>query len=114
VHEFFTAGIEPEVRHQIGKFPSGTGMFAALFREGRVLRLANVSEYPHAIGFPPHHPPIGSFLGVPIQRKERILGAFYLANRKELGAFTDEDLEMLENFAMHVAFEIDLNPWVRA
>lgn len=113
VQEFLTSGIGADVRHLIGAFPTGTGMFGALFREGRALRLKDVRSYPSAGGFPAHHPPIHSFLGVAVTRQTRVLGAFYLANREAAEEFSDEDQEVLENFAKHVAFEIDLNPWVR-
>lgn len=113
VQEFFTAGIPPEVRHLIGAFPSGKGMFATLFSKGESLRLAHVSEYPLSAGFPPHHPQITGFLGVPIRADDKICGAFYMANRADEREFSDEDQEILETFSKHISFEIALNPWVR-
>ncbi len=113
VQEFFTAGIPPDVRHLIGGFPSGKGMFATLFSKGESLRLGNVNEYPLSAGFPGHHPQITSFLGVPIRAGGKICGAFYMANRADGCEFSGEDQEILESFSKHISFEIALNPWVR-
>src|SRR5207248_3343963 len=67
--EFITTGLSPEVEARIGHRPRGHGILGVILREGQSLRLANLHEHPRSVGFPPHHPPMISFLGVPIEHK---------------------------------------------
>lgn len=87
--DFVTSGLTPEEVAEIGNPPVGTGVIGELIRNPTTLRLDDVASHPQSIGVPDHHPPMTSFLGVPIQVGTRVFGNLYLANKD--GGFTDED-----------------------
>ncbi|HVX29688.1 MAG TPA: GAF domain-containing protein, partial [Nitrolancea sp.] len=74
---FLTSGISEEDAARIGNLPQGRGILGLLLREPKALRLADLSEHPESVGFPPNHPPMKSFLGVPIVGRGRVLGNLY-------------------------------------
>lgn len=90
LERFVTVGIDDEGRAEIGALPSGRGVLKVLIDEPRPLRLEHLAEHPDASGFPAHHPPMDSFLGVPIMIGETAFGNLYLTN-KAGGAFDDRD-----------------------
>ena len=81
LERFITAGIDEETRARIGDLPGDHGVLRVLLREGRPLRLADVTKSPHFKGFPPGHPPMRSFLGVPIFVRDVVYGDLYLAEQ---------------------------------
>ena len=106
LERFITSGIDAETRARIGKVPGDHGVLRVLLREGRPLRLADVTKSPHFSGFPPGHPPMRSFLGVPIFVRDVVYGDLYLAG-KEGGEFTQGDEQIATLLAAQTAITIE-------
>ena len=92
LERFLTVGIDEDTHRQIGDLPRGRGVLGALISDPRPLRLADVSAHPRSYGFPLAHPPMTTFLGVPIVIEGEAWGNLYLTE-KAGGEFTDEDEE---------------------
>ncbi len=107
VAEFLTSGIGPEKREHIGGLPEGEGLLGVVMREGETLRIDRITEHPDSSGFPPHHPPMTSFIGLPIVYEGRIVGDLYLTDKNSGQPFTKQDEEMLRTFAAHAAIAIE-------
>lgn len=91
LESFTTYGISPEERTLIGPLPKGHGILGLVIREARVIRLPDLTRHPDSYGFPPHHPAMHSFLGVPVVGRRGIFGDLYLTEKLGGGYFTDED-----------------------
>lgn len=99
---FLTRGVDEAQRHAIGALPTGRGVLGELIRTPRPLRLADVGSHPYSYGFPVGHPPMGSFLGVPIMVRGEPYGNLYLTEKQSGPEFTPEDEEaaiLLADFA---------------
>ena len=92
--EFVTSGIDPQTHRLIGDLPKGHGILGLLIAEPKPLRLPDLREHPDSFGFPPHHPPMRSFLGVPIRVRQEVFGNLYLTDKRSGDAFTDIDEEL--------------------
>lgn len=90
---FLTRGIDAATHRAIGDLPHGRGVLGVLIDDPRPLRLAEVGEHPQSYGFPPHHPPMRSFLGVPVMIRGRAWGNLYLTEKTGGGEFTEDDEE---------------------
>ena len=90
LERFVHTGIDAETVAEIGDLPRGRGILGALITDARPLRLESITDDPRSVGFPPHHPPMRGFLGVPILLRGRAFGNLYLTE-KESGSFTAED-----------------------
>ena len=90
--QFVTVGIDDDTIKAIGPFPRGHGILGVLIKHPEPLRLHNLADHPASYGFPAHHPPMGTFLGVPIRIRDEVFGNLYLTN-KAGGANFDEDDE---------------------
>lgn len=88
---FVTSGMTPEEHQRIGALPSGHGLLGALIREGKPLRIPRISGDARRYGFPAHHPPMESFLGVPILLRGEVYGRLYLTEKIGADEFSDED-----------------------
>lgn len=88
---FVTAGIDHETRIRIGALPVGRGVLGTVMRDRRILRIADLQKHPESTGFPPGHPPMKSFLGVPIERRRGVFGILYLTEKVDGPAFTEDD-----------------------
>lgn len=88
---FITSGIDDERRRAIGDLPRGRGILGVLIRDATPLRLANIADDPRSVGFPPNHPPMSSFLGVPVMAGGSVFGNLYLTERIGGGEFTEAD-----------------------
>ena len=88
---FITVGIDEELASRIGSLPSGQGVLGVLISEPRPLRLHDLRQHAEAAGFPGNHPPMQSFLGVPIRVRDTVFGNLYLTQKEGDGDFTDED-----------------------
>ncbi len=88
---FITVGIDGELECEIGPLPTGHGVLGLLITDPRPLRLRDLREHPEANGFPARHPPMRSFLGVPIRVREVVFGILYLTEKDDGRDFTDED-----------------------
>jgi len=97
--QFITAGIDEKTKSTIGPLPVGKGILGVLVREAKPLRLTDLTMDPRAHGFPPNHPPMKSFLGVPIVSKGKVFGNLYLTEKRGAEEFSKEE----ENIAMTLA-----------
>jgi signal transduction histidine kinase len=88
---FVTHGVTPEERRAIGPLPEGHGILGLIIDQPEPLRLHNLAEHPASFGFPPNHPPMTSFLGVPIRTREHVFGNLYLTEKIGYDDFTEED-----------------------
>ncbi len=106
LERFLTTGIDEETFAAIGDLPKGLGILGVLIREATPLRLADLSSDPRSVGFPPNHPPMTSFLGVPITLRGVAYGNLYLTEKRG-GVFTDEDEELTKLLAAQAAVAIE-------
>ncbi len=90
VDHFVYTGIDGATAAAIGEPPCGTGVLGVVIEQDKPLRLEEISAHPASTGFPPHHPEMHSFLGVPVQVRGAVFGRLYLAE-KNSGAFTEQD-----------------------
>lgn len=107
IQRFVTSGITADERAAIGPIPRGHGLLAALIEEGQPLLVPDIAADPRSFGFPEHHPPMRSLLGVPITLGDRTLGDLYLTERLGQPVFDTADLAALEALAAHAATAID-------
>jgi signal transduction histidine kinase len=89
--QFVTTGISAQQRRAIGPLPRGHGILGQLIQEPRPLRIRNIADAPKSVGFPPKHPPMHSFLGVPVKAMGRVFGNIYLAEKRSAPEFSLED-----------------------
>ena len=92
--QFITVGIDDETHQRIGHLPEGHGILGLLILDAKPLRLPDLTEHPESYGFPPHHPPMRSFLGVPIRLRDEVFGNLYLTDKRSGEVFTDVDEEL--------------------
>lgn len=104
--EFVVEGVDEQQRRRIGPLPRQHGMLAVMLREGTPQRLPDIQRAPRFEGWPPAHPPLRDFLGVPIKDGEDVLGIIFLANKDVPGGFTEADEELLTLFAAHAAIAL--------
>ena len=90
LERFVTAGVSAEQRRAIGDPPRGRGLLGALIHDPQPLRVVEIGEDPRSAGFPPHHPPMSSFLGVPLLLGDEVFGNLYLTDKRG-GAFDEDD-----------------------
>jgi signal transduction histidine kinase len=97
LESFTTFGIDPELTSCIGPPPRGHGILGLVIRDAKPVRLPDLTQHPESYGFPPHHPPMRSFLGVPIVGRRGVFGNLYVTEKSGGGPFTadDEDLAIL-------------------
>jgi len=105
--QFITVGIEEPARSKIGHLPEGHGILGLLIVDARPLRLPDLTEHPDSYGFPPHHPPMRSFLGVPILVRDEVFGNLYLTDKRTAEVFTDVDEELIVGLAGAAGVAID-------
>lgn len=104
---FVTAGIDRTTHHNIGELPRGRGVLGVLIADPRPLRLTNVGAHPESYGFPPAHPMMRSFLGVPIVIRGQGWGNLYLTEKEGGGEFTANDEEALSALAGLVGVAVE-------
>ncbi|RSS79723.1 GAF domain-containing sensor histidine kinase [Streptomyces sp. WAC06614] len=105
--EFLPVGIADDLRARIGDLPSGHGILGELIRHPEPLRLSELSEHPASYGFPAHHPPMHSFLGVPIRVREDVFGNLYLTEKRGGLDFDEEDEAVLSTLAVAAGIAIE-------
>ncbi|WP_016823346.1 sensor histidine kinase [Streptomyces viridosporus] len=104
---FLTVGVTEEQVAAIGAYPQGHGILGELIRRPEPLRLARLCEHPASYGFPAHHPPMDSFLGVPIRVREQVFGNLYLTEKRGGARFDEEDESVLSTLAVAAGVAID-------
>jgi signal transduction histidine kinase len=107
LERFITTGIDDEARAAIGDPPHGRGILGVLIRDAQTLRLRDLQEDPRSVGFPPNHPPMHSFLGVPILLRGVAYGNLYLTEKGTGEDFSDEDEELVTLLAAQAAVAIE-------
>jgi len=104
--KFIPVGLQPEQAGKIAHPPVGKGLLGLFHKEGRPIRLADISSDPRSAGFPPNHPKMKSFLGVPIISGERTLGQIYLTDKLDADEFNENDERVIETLAAYAAVAI--------
>jgi signal transduction histidine kinase len=105
--EFITVGIDDEDRRAIGQLPEGHGILGLLIVDAKPLRLPDLTKHPDSFGFPPHHPPMRSFLGVPLRVRDEVFGNLYLTDKSTAKAFTAIDEELVVGLAAAAGVAIE-------
>ena len=106
LEHFVHTGLDAKTVAEIGDLPRGRGILGALITDARSLRLESISDDPRSVGFPPHHPPMRGFLGVPILLRGKAYGNLYLTE-KASAPFTAVDQELVETLASQAAVAIE-------
>lgn len=107
LEEFITVGIDADTQAAIGDPPHGRGVLGVPIRDREALRLTNLADDPRSVGFPPGHPPMASFLGVPVSLRGTAFGNLYLTEKAGSAAFSDEDEEIVKLLAAQAAVAIE-------
>jgi signal transduction histidine kinase len=105
--DFVTSGLEPDEEERIGPRPTGHGVLGLLISEPASLRLTRLSDHPQSFGFPLNHPPMTSFLGVPIKVRDRVYGNLYLTGKVGLPEFTGDDEALVTGLAVAAGIAIE-------
>ena len=104
--QFIPVGMPDGAVSRIGHNPVGRGMIGAIINERCTIRIPKISKDPRSSGFPPNHPPMKSFLGVPILLGESLLGVIYLTDKENFPEFTEDDERVIETLAAYAAVAI--------
>jgi len=105
--QFVTVGIDAEQQRCIGDLPQGHGLLGVLIVDARPLRLPDLREHPDSYGFPANHPPMRSFLGVPLRVRGQVFGNLYLTDKTSAEVFTDVDEELVVGLATAAGIAIE-------
>lgn len=105
--QFITVGVDDATHKLIGHLPSGHGILGLLIVDARPIRLPDLKEHPDSYGFPPNHPPMTSFLGVPIRLRDEVFGNLYLTDKRSAEVFSDIDEELAVGLAAAASIAID-------
>jgi signal transduction histidine kinase len=97
--ELVDVGVDDHTRQLIDNLPTGHGLLGVLIHDPKPLRLEDLTEHPAAIGIPEHHPPMRTFLGVPVRVRDEVFGNLYLTEKRGSGGFTEEDVSVVEALA---------------
>jgi len=104
--KFIPVGMTSDEIHQIDHPPVGLGLIGAIAKERRTIRIPDISRDSRSVGFPDHHPPMTSFLGVPILSGNQLLGQIYLTDKEDYTEFTRDDERVIEMLAAYAAVAI--------
>jgi signal transduction histidine kinase len=104
--EFVYTGIDEQARAAIGELPHGRGVLGALIEVPHPVRLAEIADHPDSYGFPPAHPPMRTFLGVPVRVRDEVFGNLYLTEKRG-GEFTDDDVSVVRALAAAAGVAIE-------
>jgi signal transduction histidine kinase len=107
LERFVTTGIDADLQALIGELPHGRGILGALITDATPLRLHDLASDPRSVGFPPNHPPMSTFLGVPILLRGVAYGNLYLTEKEGGEDFTEEDQELAMLLAGQAAVAIE-------
>ncbi|HEV7974789.1 GAF domain-containing sensor histidine kinase [Amycolatopsis sp.] len=105
--QFVHVGIDDDTRELIGPLPTGHGVLGVVLEDPKPLRLADLSRHPASVGFPPGHPPMGTFLGVPIRARGEIFGRLYLTEKNNGTGFTEDDEVVVQALAGAAGIAVD-------
>jgi signal transduction histidine kinase len=105
--EFITVGLTREEEERIGPRPTGRGVLGLLISDPRTVRLADLSRHPDSFGFPPNHPSMTSFLGVPLKVRDAVYGNLYLTEKQGWTEFTHDDEALVEALGLAAGIAIE-------
>jgi two-component system sensor histidine kinase DevS len=105
--EFIYEGIDQATREKIGSLPEGRGVLGLLIDEPKPIRLDNILQHPASVGFPPDHPSMRTFLGVPVRIRDEVFGNLYLTEKKDGQPFTEDDEVLVQALAAAAGIAID-------
>lgn len=105
--EFITHGLSPAEHEAIGHLPTGRGVLGLLIDEPKPVRMPDITQHPRSYGFPANHPPMRSFLGVPVRIRDHVYGNLYLADKHGGAQFTDDDEQIVIALAAAAGVAID-------
>ncbi|TDV44106.1 GAF domain-containing protein [Actinophytocola oryzae] len=105
--EFVYVGISEDVRAEMGHLPEGKGLLGHLIEQPVPIRLRDLAAHPSSVGFPPNHPPMHSFVGVPVRVRDEIFGNLYLTEKHGEVEFNDDDVVVLEALAAAAGVAIE-------
>ena len=105
--EFIYEGIDEATRDQIGHLPEGRGVLGALLVNPKPIRLDNISSHASSVGFPPHHPPMRTFLGVPVRIRDEVFGNLYLTDKRGGTPFSEDDEVLVQALAAAAGIAVD-------
>jgi signal transduction histidine kinase len=107
LEQFLHVGVDEETAQAIGELPKGRGVLGALIEDPQPIRLTRIADDPRSSGFPDGHPPMTTFLGVPIRSRDSVFGNLYLTDRVDGGPFTAEDEELVLALAATAGIAIE-------
>jgi two-component system, NarL family, sensor histidine kinase DevS len=105
--EFVYEGIDQETRELIGHLPEGRGVLGVLIDEPKPIRLEDIRRHAASVGFPPNHPPMRTFLGVPVRIRDEVFGNLYLTEKTDGRPFSEDDEVLVEALAAAAGIAID-------
>ena len=105
--QFVVSGVSDQEIAQIKSKPAGRGILGLLLTKPQTLRLPDLNQHASSFGFPPHHPPMSSFLGIPVTIQGKLLGSLYLADKIGEDEFTERDERLIGTLAAHAAMAIE-------
>ncbi len=105
--DFITVGLSEEMETSIGERPTGRGVLGLLIADPKALRINEIGGHPDSFGFPPGHPPMTSFLGVPIKVRDEVYGNLYLADKIGWSEFTHDDEELASALSLSAGIAIE-------
>ncbi len=105
--EFITVGVDDETHRRIGHLPEGHGLLGLLIVDPKPIRIPDIGEHPDSFGFPPNHPEMTTFLGVPIRIRDEVFGNLYLTDKQDAEVFTDVDEELVVALASAAGLAIE-------
>ncbi|KUH86215.1 MULTISPECIES: GAF domain-containing sensor histidine kinase [unclassified Mycobacterium] len=105
--EFVYQGIDEPTRDLIGHLPEGRGVLGVLMDDPKPIRLEDIRQHPASVGFPPHHPRMSTFLGVPLRIRDEVFGNLYLAEKADGRPFSEDDEILVEAFAAAAGIAIE-------
>ncbi|MFX0574889.1 GAF domain-containing sensor histidine kinase [Nocardia nepalensis] len=107
VTQFLDEGMDDKTREDIGRLPAGHGVLGEVFSQPKPLRLDELSKHPASVGFPPHHPPMHTFLGVPVRIRDEVFGSLYLTEKANGQPFTEDDDVLVQALAAAAGIAVD-------
>jgi signal transduction histidine kinase len=105
--EFVYHGIDETTRERIGHLPEGRGVLGVLIDDPKPIRLDNISHHPESVGFPANHPPMRTFLGVPVRIRDEVFGNLYLTEKADGQPFSDDDEVLVQALAAAAGIAIE-------
>lgn len=105
--EFVFEGIDEEASRAIGHLPEGRGVLGVLLEDPKPIRLDNIADHPASVGFPPNHPPMRTFLGVPVRTRDEIFGNLYLTEKIGGQPFSEDDEVLVQALAAAAGIAVD-------